>query len=445
MKRILFSLALVLSLTIGVVPNANADTVTFPCGGTATYSVLMPQGVLLDGKNCSGSLTIDKSVQIIGAKAFFGNQNIYSVVIPDGVKLIDEQAFFSNRELRSITIPNSVTTINSSAFAFTGLTSLTLPNALTRISSQTFRNTKISSLIIPPSVTIIEYSAFSEVPLTSLVIPNTVTEIGGNAFEQSKLVSVTIPDSVRVLGYSVFKDNTSLTSISLPDGLSQIGLPAFAGNYALTAIYFCGSFPSGTFPINQTCPPERQAVINAAKAAADKVIADAAAKAAADKVIADKAAADAKAATDKAAADAKAATDKAAADAKAATDKAAAEANRREQTISASPLISGPIPLSASGLPIKVSSTSNLPVFTYNNTDNVCEFANGLIKTKTSGRCVIAFSQEGNSDFKPATNFILDFSIVSAAKPTTITCIKGKLTKKVTAVKPVCPSGYKKK
>jgi len=31
------------------------------------------------------------------------------------------------------------------------------------------------------------------------------------------------------------------------------------------------------------------------------------------------------------------------------------------------------------------------------------------------------------------------------AKKTTITCVKGKLTKKVTAVKPICPSGYKKK
>ncbi|MCX6457066.1 MAG: hypothetical protein NTV90_05635 [Actinobacteria bacterium] len=33
----------------------------------------------------------------------------------------------------------------------------------------------------------------------------------------------------------------------------------------------------------------------------------------------------------------------------------------------------------------------------------------------------------------------------AAAKKITITCVKGKLTKKVTAVKPVCPSGYKKK
>jgi hypothetical protein len=34
---------------------------------------------------------------------------------------------------------------------------------------------------------------------------------------------------------------------------------------------------------------------------------------------------------------------------------------------------------------------------------------------------------------------------VKQIKKTTITCVKGKLTKKVTAVKPVCPKGYKKK
>jgi hypothetical protein len=33
----------------------------------------------------------------------------------------------------------------------------------------------------------------------------------------------------------------------------------------------------------------------------------------------------------------------------------------------------------------------------------------------------------------------------AVAKKTTITCVKGKTSKKVTAVKPVCPSGYKKK
>jgi hypothetical protein len=35
--------------------------------------------------------------------------------------------------------------------------------------------------------------------------------------------------------------------------------------------------------------------------------------------------------------------------------------------------------------------------------------------------------------------------ILAATKKTTITCVKGKVTKKVTALKPKCPTGYKKK
>jgi hypothetical protein len=33
----------------------------------------------------------------------------------------------------------------------------------------------------------------------------------------------------------------------------------------------------------------------------------------------------------------------------------------------------------------------------------------------------------------------------AALKKTTITCIKGKIVKKVTSVKPICPKGYKKR
>ena len=164
-----------------------------------------------------------------------------------------------------------------------------------------------------------------------------------------------------------------------------------------------------------------------------------------NKLESEKNAADAKAIADKAAADAKAIADKAAADAKAIADKAAADANRREQLISVLPLRSGIVPLSSTGLPLKVNSTSNLSVFAYNSTNDVCEYQNGMIRTKKSGRCVIAFSQEGNSEFKPAGNLILDFTIAAVTKKTTITCIKGKLTKKVTSLAPQCPAGYKKK
>ena len=207
-----------------------------------------------------------------------------------------------------------------------------------------------------------------------------------------------------------------------------------------------GSWPVEVWVYDKDFTEEKRL---AAKAIADKAAADAKAiadKAAADaKAIADKAAADAKAIADKAAADAKAIADKAAADAKAIADKAAADANRREQTISVTPFRTGSVPLSSIGLPTKVNSTSNLSVFAYNSTNNVCVFENGMIRTKTSGRCVIAFSQEGNSEFKPASNLILDFVITASNKKTTITCLKGKLTKKVTAVEPKCPAGYKAK
>jgi hypothetical protein len=50
---------------------------------------------------------------------------------------------------------------------------------------------------------------------------------------------------------------------------------------------------------------------------------------------------------------------------------------------------------------------------------------------------------------KEADVDLVTFDVYAAPKPvvkkTTITCVKGKLVKKVTAVKPKCPTGYKKK
>ena len=44
-----------------------------------------------------------------------------------------------------------------------------------------------------------------------------------------------------------------------------------------------------------------------------------------------------------------------------------------------------------------------------------------------------------------AARILAAANAAAAKKKTTITCVKGKLTKKITAVKPVCPKGYKKK
>ena len=551
MKRFFLSLALVHALTVGVAPNAHANTVTFPCGGTATYSVLMPAGVAFDGKKCSGHLILDGSVKILDTFAFIGAK-ITSIQIPNSVTTIYQDAL-SSTLLTSVDIPSSVTVIPPYAFAFSPLTSVNIPSSIRSIGSGAFYGTNLVSVTIPSSVTSMGSNVFTStplssvtfangttfignqwfigVPLTSVNIPDSVQSIGAGAFALSKLSNVVIPNSVRSIGSTAFGSIMTLTTISLPDSVS-ISSDTFERSYLINRIEYCGLI-SG-FPVAPICPPERQAVIDAAKAkvAADKAAAElkakqeAEARAAAEKAAAElkaKQEAEARAAAEKAAAElkakqeaeARAAAEKAAAELKAkqeaeakakveaelkakqeaevkaaaelkarqeaeakaaaelkvrqeAEAKAAAElkakqeteakaaaelkakqeaeANRKEQTISVTPLTSGQVQMNPNGISVKVSTTSNLSVFAYNSTNNVCEFLNGIIRTKTQGRCVIAFSQEGNSDYKPASNLILDFTIVSAAtKKTTITCVKGKLTKKVIAFKPVCPAGYKVK
>jgi len=59
-----------------------------------------------------------------------------------------------------------------------------------------------------------------------------------------------------------------------------------------------------------------------------------------------------------------------------------------------------------------------------------------------SGICVaVGVSQNSNSTATQV--FATSYGAASTVKKVTITCTKGKLKKKVTAVKPVCPSGYK--
>ena len=138
------------------------------------------------------------------------------------------------------------------------------------------------------------------------------------------------------------------------------------------------------------------------KAAAAKVAAEL--KAAAEKIAADKTAAELKAAAEKTAADLKAKieADKVAADLKAAADKAAAELKATAEK-------------AAADLKAAADKAAAEKVLT---------------DAKASAAKILADAKA---------------KAAAALKKTTITCVKGKLTKKVTAIKPVCPKGYTKK
>jgi hypothetical protein len=410
MKRLSLIVSLALSLSIFVAPPANANTITFPCGGSETYSVLMPQGVLLDGKKCSGSLVIDQSVTVIGTRAFNGTYSLTSVIIPGSVTTIDEGAFQSS-SLNSVVIPNSVTSIKRYAFSFTKLTSVNLPTSISTITDQSFAYTLITSIVIPDSVRTIELGAFTDTPLSSITFSKNTSEIGSIAFRNTKLVNVVLPDSVKKLGSNVFSNNPNLQSVSLPDGLETIGLPSFESNYSLKKVIFCGSFPTGTFPVATECPPERQAVIDAAKAAA---------KAAADKVAAElKAKQEAEA-------------------------KAIADAKAKQQAEAAA--------AASEALKFLVSQVAS-------SKEELAQRIRDLIKKYPSDKKIDALgrylSGKGMVNEANYKTFEVEIYRISGEidaleerllnARTTITCVKGKLTKKVTAIKPKCPAGYKVK
>jgi hypothetical protein len=221
-------------------------------------------------------------------------------------------------------------------------------------------------------------------------------------------------------------------------------------NIEITANLAASSGSASTAPApapSTTANPtnEASAATDAAnKAAADKAAADLKAKQEADaKAAAElkaKEEAEAKAAADKAAEDLKAkqeAEAKAAADLKAkqeAEEKAAAELKAKQEADAKA----------AADLKAKQEADAKA----------AADKATADLKTKQEADAKVA-AEKAAADIKAkkaaeakataAKILAAAKAKAAAAKKTTITCVKGKLIKKVTAVKPVCPKGYKKK
>jgi hypothetical protein len=180
----------------------------------------------------------------------------------------------------------------------------------------------------------------------------------------------------------------------------------------------CSSRCGITNPVPAPVPSNTISPADAAKAAADLLAKqEADAKAAADLLA--KQEADAKAAADKAAADLKA---KQEADAKAAADlKAKQEADAK----------------AAADLLAKQEAEAKAAA------DKAA--ADKAAADKATADKATADKAAADAKAKAAKTLAAAKAKAAAAKKKTITCVKGKLVKKVTAVKPVCPKGYKKK
>jgi hypothetical protein len=98
---------------------------------------------------------------------------------------------------------------------------------------------------------------------------------------------------------------------------------------------------------------------------------------------------------------------------------------------------------SEKSMSLVISTSSGLDPSVESLSPAICE-VNGLeLSFLKPGKCEFRISQEGDADFLPAEDVFGSFLI--QVTPTSITCVKGKLTKKVTGANPRCPAGYKKK
>lgn len=168
-------------------------------------------GVFAGGSSFS-TISIPKTVTVIGPYAFSGCSNVKEIEIPNSVSYIGHSAFRSCQSVESLSIPNNVNSIDS--YAFYGCTELSVVN---------FSNT----------VTIIKEAMFQNCSnLSKIIIPNQVVKIERNAFEGcSKLSEVYIGSGVTELDYKAFGSCTELIDVYCYADIIPYNNGAFTDSY----------------------------------------------------------------------------------------------------------------------------------------------------------------------------------------------------------------------
>jgi len=118
------------------------------------------------------------------------------------------------------------------------------------------------------------------------------------------------------------------------------------------------------------------------------------------------------------------------------------EVSRDPQTISFSPTTN--VNLSSRSLVLAATASSGAGVIFTTTTPTICLISGSTLNLLSAGNCAVTATQGGTATFAPVSataNIVIAGSPVVARK--TITCVKGKSTKRVSGVNPKCPKGFK--
>ena len=199
--------------------------------------LVIVNGILIDGRTCSGEVTIPNGVTRIVVGAFRECTSLTSITIPNSVTIIGGEAFADCSSLTNITIPNSVIVNDDDGEEYTNgwftgcekLSSVKLSDNMSDIPPYTFSGcTNLKNITFPNGVKAIHQHAFSDcLSLTSITIPDTVEFISYGAFDNCQnLTSVNLPNQLKAVFNEAF-DCKNLKSITIPRSVENILYCAF--------------------------------------------------------------------------------------------------------------------------------------------------------------------------------------------------------------------------
>lgn len=190
---------------------------------TETHNESLEEFVFVDGAKLSNDKTIlisyecnsehyeiPEGVMVIGEKAFAGNAQIQSIIIPKSVKSIERVAFFNCKALKKVVFKGTDIEIGDACFmGCESLDDMVLPKRTKAIGESAFEYCEsLKQIYIPETVECISKEAFSDCKnLKDVVLAEGVMEIDCGAFQRcGALEEIILPYSMEYVGEASFSD-----------------------------------------------------------------------------------------------------------------------------------------------------------------------------------------------------------------------------------------------
>lgn len=192
------------------------------------------------------SISLPKTLKIIGPEAFWKTFKGTQLTLPEGLESIGKQAFWGCDKLTRISIPESVKEIGAYAFELCPIKTANIPKKMQVVPRGLFAHTKLESITLHDDITEIGNHAFFDTKLKSVRLPGKLRTIGNCAFMNAKLLEkIEIPNGVTSIGGYAFQGCPNLEEVSIPQSVNSIGVGAFAGWKNLTSVSIPAGFKKG--------------------------------------------------------------------------------------------------------------------------------------------------------------------------------------------------------